>query len=125
GRLAGVQTCALPISSTSLIQQWWVLVVRLITPTLRNGELATQVAASIVFTVGFYIPLKKIMGNFIEGFSSYAQYLMPMIAIQAIAFAGISSAFRSATDKVQGIDRRFKAMPIGPLTPLAARMSAS
>ena len=26
---------------------------------------------------------------------------------------------------VQGIDRRFKAMPIAPLTPLAARMSAS
>ena len=78
-----------------------------------------------MFTVGFYIPLKQIMGAFIQGMSSYAQYLMPLIALQAIAFAAVSAAFRSATDSVQGINRRFKAMPIAPLTPLAARMSAS
>jgi len=111
--------------TTSTVQQWWVLTVRLITPTLRNGEVLTQVAASIMFTVGFYIPLKQIMGVFAQGMSSYGQYLMPLIALQAIAFAGVSAAFRSATDSVQGINRRFKAMPIPPLTPLAARMSAS
>ena len=111
--------------ATSTVQQWWVLTVRLITPTLRNGEVLAQVAASIMFTAGFYIPLKHIMGAFTEGMSSYAQYLMPLIALQAVAFAGVSAAFRSATDSVQGINRRFKAMPISPLTPLAARMSAS
>ncbi|MFZ3270590.1 MAG: ABC transporter permease [Mycobacterium sp.] len=111
--------------ATSTVQQWWVLTVRLITPTLRNGEVLTQVAASIMFTVSFYIPLKHIMGAFTQGLSSYAQYLMPMVAIQAVAFAGVSAAFRSATDSVQGINRRFKAMPIAPLTPLASRMSAS
>ncbi|MDT5167213.1 MAG: type transport system permease protein [Mycobacterium sp.] len=112
--------------ATSTVQQWWVLTIRLITPTLRNGEVLTQVAASIMFTAGFYIPLKHIMGAFTQGMSSsYAQYLMPLIALQAIAFASISSALRSATDSVQGTNRRFKAMPIAPLTPLAARMSAS
>jgi ABC-2 type transport system permease protein len=111
--------------ATSTIQQWWVLTVRLITPTLRNGEVLTQVAASTMFTVGFYIPLKHIMGTFAQGVSSYGQYLMPLIALQAIAFASISAAFRSATDSVQGINRRFNAMPIPTLTPLAARMSAS
>jgi ABC-2 type transport system permease protein len=110
---------------TSTVHQWWVLTVRVITPTLRNGEVLTQVAASIVFTVGFYIPLKHIMGAFTQGISSYAQYLMPLIALQAIGFASISSAFRSATDSVQGTNRRFEAMPIAPLAPLAARMSAS
>ena len=44
----------------SRLQQWWVLTSRSILPTLRNGELVTQIAASIMFTVGFYIPLKKI-----------------------------------------------------------------
>ena len=78
-----------------------------------------------MFTVGFYIPLKQIMGALAQGMSSYAQYLMPLIALQAIAFAAVSAAFRSATDSVQGINRRFKAMPIAPLTPLASRMSAS
>ena len=111
--------------TTSTIQQWWVLTVRVITPTLRNGEVLTQVAASIMFTVGFYIPLKQIMGAFVEGMSSYAQYLMPLIALQAVAFAAVSAAFRSAMDSVQGINRRFKAMPIAPLIPLASRMSAS
>ena len=102
-----------------------MLTVRGIVPTLRNGELLTQVAASIMFTVGFYIPLKQFMGAFIQGMSSYAQYLMPLIVLQAIAFASVSAAFRSATDSVQGINRRFNTMPIGPLTPLASRMSAS
>ena len=111
--------------TTSTVQQWWVLTVRAITPTLRNGELLTQIAASVMFTVGFYIPLKQIMGAFAEGMSSYAQYLMPLIALQGIAFAAVSAAFRSATDSVQGINRRFKALPIAPLTPLASRMSAS
>jgi ABC-2 type transport system permease protein len=111
--------------ATSTIQQWWMLTLRAVVPTLRNGELLTQVAASVMFTVGFYIPLKEAMSAFIQGMSSYAQYLMPLIALQAIAFAGVSAAFRSATDSVQGINRRFKAMPIGALTPLAARMSAS
>ena len=111
--------------TTSTVQQWWVLTVRAITPTLRNGELLTQIAASIMFTVGFYIPLKQLMGAFAQGMSSYAQYLTPLIALQAIAFAAVSAAFRSATDSVQGINRRFKALPIAPLTPLASGMSSS
>jgi ABC-2 type transport system permease protein len=111
--------------TTSAVRQWWVLTVRVLTPTLRNGEVLTLVAASIMFTVGFYIPLKQIMGAFIQGMGSYAQYLMPLIALNGIAFAALSAAFRSATDSVQGINRRFKAMPIAPLTPLASRMSAS
>jgi ABC-2 type transport system permease protein len=109
----------------STIQQWWVLTVRVIMPTLRNGEVITQVAASVMFTAGFYIPLKHMMGLYAQSMSSYAQYLMPLIALQAISFAAVSAAFRSATDSVQGINRRFKSMPIASMTPLGARMSAS
>jgi ABC-2 type transport system permease protein len=111
--------------ATSTTRQWWVLTVRTITPTLRNGELLTQAFASITFAVGFYLPLKDLMTPFIQGMSSYAQYLSPLIVLQAIAFAAISAAFRAATDSVRGINRRFNSMPIAPLTPLAARMSAS
>lgn len=109
----------------SLLQQWWVLSNRVIRPTLRNGELVTPPLASVFFTIGFYIPLKQLMGNFTNGMSSYAQYLMPLIVLQAIAFAAVSAAFRSATDAVLGINQRFGSMPIDPLTPLTARMSAS
>lgn len=108
----------------STLQQWWVLTVRMITPTLRNGELATQIIGSIVFTVGYYLPLKQMMGA-VQPLSSYAQYLTPLIVLQAIWFAAVSAAFRSATDSVQGINRRFRAMPIAALTPLSSRLTAS
>lgn len=108
----------------SAIQQWWVLTIRMIIPTLRNGELGTQIVGSIVFTIGYYLPLKQMMGA-VQPLSSYAQYLTPLIILQAIWFAAISAAFRSATDSVQGINRRFRAMPIPSITPLASRMTAS
>ena len=108
----------------SPLQQWWVLTSRSILPTFRNGELLTQIAASIMFTVGFYIPLKKI-GMYATDMSSYAQYLMPLIALQAVSFAAISGAFRSASDAVAGINRRFQAMPISRFIPLASRLTAS
>ena len=81
--------------TASTVQQWWVLTVRMITPTLRNGELLTQVVGSIVFTIGYYIPLKQIMGA-AQDMSSYAQYLTPLIVLQAIWFAAVSAAFRAA-----------------------------
>lgn len=119
---SAIPTAARP--PVSAVQQWWVLTVRMITPTLRNGELATQIVGSIVFTIGYYLPLKQMMGA-VQPLSSYAQYLTPLIVLQAIWFAAISAAFRSATDSVQGINRRFRAMPIPVLTPLASRMTAS
>ena len=106
--------------------QWWVLTARFIAPTLRNGELAITIASSVVFTAGFYIPLHQVMGTATKAVcSSYAQYIMPLIALQAITFAAFSTAFRAATDSVQGINRRFGSMPIAPFTPVAARISAA
>ncbi|HUH68443.1 MAG TPA: ABC transporter permease [Mycobacterium sp.] len=117
-------TTAQPRPSTRA--QWWVLTTRFIAPTLRNGEFAITIASSIVFTAGFYIPLHQIMGTATRGVcSSYAQYIMPLIALQAITFASFSTAFRAATDSVQGINRRFRSMPIAPFTPVAARISAA
>ena len=110
----------------SAVQQWWVLTIRSIVPTLRNGEVATAIAASVIFTAGFYIPLKDLMGIATQGISSsYAQFLTPLVALQAISFASISGAFRAATDAAQGINRRFGSMPIATVTPAAARMSAN
>jgi ABC-2 type transport system permease protein len=109
----------------STFWQWWVLSLRLIKPTLRNGEVFIAIAASVVFTAGLYIPLNHLMGSGRTGMSSYAQYVMPLIALQAVCFAAISAALRAATDAVEGINRRFGSMPIASLTPLTARMSAN
>ena len=118
---------AVPLSvrpAPSTPQQWWTLTTRMILPTLANGELATQVIGSVVFTIGFYLPLKNILGA-VQPMSSYAQYLTPLIVLQAISFAAVAAAFRSALDALQGINRRFRAMPMAALTPLSARMTAS
>lgn len=109
----------------SMVQQWWVLTTRMVVPTLRNGEVAVGVAASAAVTASFYIPLNRLMSGPDLPMSSYAQYLMPLIALQAIAFASVSTAFRAATDAVQGLNRRLQALPIGTMTPVAARITAS
>ncbi|MBU3750806.1 MAG: antibiotic transporter [Mycobacterium sp.] len=118
-----VPAATLPVPSG--FQQWWVLTKRLVAPTLRNGEVAVGVAISAAATASLYIPLNRIMTGPDLGMSSYAQYLIPLIVLQAIAFASISTAFRAATDSVQGINRRFQSLPIPSLTPLAARITAS
>lgn len=107
------------------LQQWRVLTARLIGPTWRNGEVAVGVAVSIAVTAGLYIPLNRLMSGPDLGMSSYAQYVLPLIVMQAIAFASISTAFRAASDSVLGINRRFQALPVPLLMPLAARITAS
>ena len=107
----------------STLSQWWVLTARLVAPSIRNGEVFTTIVAVVVFAVGWYIPLNNMLGK-TSGMSSYAQFLMPLIALQGISFAAITGALRAATDSVKGINRRFDSMPIGTLTPLVARMSA-
>ncbi|OBK46709.1 antibiotic ABC transporter permease [Mycobacterium gordonae] len=117
-------------SQPSMLQQWWVLTIRFIAPTLRNGELITAIGASLSFAIGFYVPFSIPWNHYVGGpgsgiASNLGQYITPLITLQAIAFAAISSAFRAATDSLHGVNRRFRSMPIAPLTPVLARVSAS
>lgn len=107
------------------LQQWRVLTKRLVAPTLRNGEVAVGVVVSVAATAGLYIPLNRLMNRPDLEISSYAQFVVPLIVLQAISFASISTAFRAANDSVQGINRRFQSLPIPSLMPLAARITAS
>lgn len=107
------------------LAQWWVLTKRLIAPTWRNGEVAVGVAVSVAVTAGLYLPLNRLMDTPDLPMSSYAQYVVPLIVMQAIAFASISTAFRAASDSVLGINRRFQSLPVPVLAPLAARIAAS
>ena len=110
-----------PTSST--VSQWSVLTARLIVPMLRNGEIFVAIAASAAVTVSFYATLHQLLAPDLHE-SSYGQYLMPLIALQAMSFASVSTAFRASTDSVGGLNRRFRAMPIALLNPLVARLSA-
>ena len=112
-------------TAPSAALQWWVLTCRVIAPSLRNGEVLLSVITPPVFTIGIYIPLVGVMTGSVDGAHNYAQFLMPMILLQGAAFSSITAAFRSATDQVEGINRRFSAMPIAAWTPVASRMAAN
>ncbi|AYF77615.1 antibiotic transporter [Nocardia yunnanensis] len=112
-------------ATPATLAQWWVLTVRLIVPAIVTGEIVTAILAPITFTISFYIPLNRVMTFAGLGFSSYAQFMAPIVILQAAAFTAVSAAFRAATDAVSGLDRRFDAMPMHPLVPAAARMSAN
>lgn len=113
-----------PRPEPSTRAQWWVLTARALAAAWRNGELVVAAVGSVVITFSFYVPLNKFMGA-ATGASSYAQFVTPLIALQAVSFVSITTAFHAATDAVKGINRRFSSMPIALLTPLTARMSAS
>ncbi|MFJ9368400.1 antibiotic transporter [Nocardia sp. NPDC101769] len=112
-------------AAPATLAQWWVLTVRLIVPSVKTGEIITAVLAPITFTASFYIPLNRVMSFAGLGFSSYAQFMAPIVILQACAFTAVSAAFRAATDAVSGLDRRFDAMPMHPIVPAAARMSSN
>ena len=78
-------------AAPATVQQWWVLTSRLIAPSLRNGEVAVGIVTSVVATAGFYIPLNRLMDGPDLPTSSYAQYLLPLITLQAIAFASVTT----------------------------------
>lgn len=104
-------------------QQWWVLTLRSVIPMVTGTEMITAILSPVVFSVGFYLPLKYVMN--LSGIPNYGQFLMPLIVLQSVAFVATSAAFKSAVDAVSGMDTRLKTLPIPAGIPLAARMTSN
>lgn len=124
-RLSSERLVDAPPPRMATVAQWWALTWRLVRPSWRNGELIMALLAPAVFTVGFYVPLNLVMTVRGHGLSSYAQYLTPMIVMQAVAFCAITAAFRSASDARDGLNTRFGSMPMVSVVPLAARVTTA
>ncbi|HEY9315770.1 ABC transporter permease [Williamsia sp.] len=103
-------------------RQWLTLTGRAVRSAHTEGEFVIAVVMPIVFALGFYLPLRLIMAD--RGLD-YAQFLMPIIVLQAIAFTAVAAAQRATLDKLRGMNRRLSSMPVRPLAPLMARMSTS
>ncbi|MBY6410490.1 ABC transporter permease [Rhodococcus sp. BP-252] len=102
--------------------QWRVLTARTVRTMVKKGELLVAVIAPLIFTIGFYLPLKFVMQ--FQGID-YAQFLMPIIVLQAMAFTAISSAQRASTEALTGLSTRLKTMPVVIGAPLMARMTSA
>ncbi|WP_072806559.1 ABC transporter permease [Rhodococcoides yunnanense] len=101
--------------------QWLVLTKRTVWTMLRHGELVVAVIAPLIFTVGFYLPLKFVMQ--LQGID-YAQFLMPIIVLQAMAFTAISASQRASSESLSGFNTRLQTMPVVGAVPLISRICA-
>jgi len=88
----------------------------------RYGELVIAVIAPFIFGLSFYLPLKFVMQ--VQGID-YAQFLMPIIVLQSMAFTAISAAQIAAQESTAGLTARLQTMPVAAAVPLLSRMTAS
>lgn len=102
--------------------QWTALSGRGIRAAVREGDLVLAFAAPLTFFVCIYVPLRRSMEA--TGID-YAQYLLPLIAIQAMFFTAMFAGDRAAREVAGGMGTRLRAMPVPPWIPPAARISAN
>ncbi|UGT39776.1 ABC transporter permease [Nocardia yamanashiensis] len=111
----------LPAAKPSSFAQWRALTGRIVWVMATKGELIVAVITPLVFTLGFYLPLKYVMA--FKGVN-YAQFVMPIIVLQTMSFTMMSNAQLSAFEAMTGLNTRMQTMPIGKLVPLMSRLSA-
>ncbi|RJO72010.1 antibiotic transporter [Nocardia panacis] len=111
----------LPEASPSSFAQWRALTGRIVRTMVTKGELVVAVITPLVFTAGFYLPLRFVMK--FQGIN-YAQFVMPIIVLQTMAFTMMSNAQMAAFESVTGLNTRMQTMPVGSLVPFAARICA-
>ncbi|WP_433757281.1 ABC transporter permease [Nocardia sp. CA-135398] len=102
--------------------QWTALSGRTVRAAVREGDLPFGFVAPMIFFVCFYVPLRKSME---QTDADYAQYLLPVIVLQAMFFTAMSAGDRAARDTFSGMGTRMRSMPVKSWVPLAARMSAN
>lgn len=105
----------------SAISQWSALTMRTLRTMARYGELVLAVLAPIVFGLGFYLPLKFVMQ--LQGID-YAQFLMPIIVLQSMAFTAISAAQIASKEATTGLTTRMQTMPVVASVPMLSRMTS-
>ncbi|WP_454165022.1 ABC transporter permease [Gordonia iterans] len=101
------------------IQQWWVLTSRGILNAYRNGEFIFCFVSPAMLAVCFYLPLRQVVDE--AASIDYAQFLMPIIMLQAMAFVASSAALKSAMDGHAGVHDRFRSLPMAAVIPFLAR----
>ncbi|ASF10124.1 putative ABC transporter permease protein [Nocardia brasiliensis NBRC 14402] len=102
--------------------QWTALSGRGIRAAVREGDLILAFAAPLTFFVCVYVPLRRSMEA--TGID-YAQYLLPLIAVQAMFFTAMFAGDRAAREVAGGMGTRLRSMPVPPWVPPAARISAN
>lgn len=96
-----------------------ILGARSVLRSQRNP--ATMISAFILpllFFALFFVVMRRVMAA--QGFD-YVQLLPPTIVAQAMLFAGMSSAYYVAADRLSGITARLRSMPLHRAAPILGR----
>lgn len=104
-------------------KQWAALASRGVGKVFRNGEFVFAFVSPAFLAVCFYLPLSSIMNSY-PGVN-YGQFLMPIIILQSVGFAASSAAMRAALDGAEGINTRFRVLPMPASVPMLARLATS
>ncbi|WP_040796798.1 ABC transporter permease [Nocardia higoensis] len=87
---------------------------------VRSGDALLAFLSPIVFFVCFYVPLHR---QFELGGGDYAQYLTPIILLQAGLFTAITATQTAGQDARAGMHERMMSLPIPRVAPFLGRMA--
>lgn len=84
-----------------------------------------SIAGAVVFPLIFFFGFLGVLRRSLEAQGiDYAQYLPPVVVVQAMFFTAISSAFFLADDKLRGLLERCRSLPVNRWAPLLGRVMA-
>ena len=95
------------------------LTERVMRGTLRDADVLFAVLAPVACFVAYNLTLRNVIDT---GSMSYADYVLPVVVVQAMLFGAMTTADRAARDQLSGFGIRLRTQPIAAAVPLTARM---
>jgi ABC-2 type transport system permease protein len=95
------------------------LTERTVRGAVRDLDLLFAVLTPVGAFVGFTIALQHVIDT---GGTSYPQYVLPAIVVQAMLFGALTTVDRAAREQTSGFGVRLRTLPISLLAPLMSRM---
>ncbi|EHB49737.1 ABC-2 type transporter [Mycolicibacterium rhodesiae JS60] len=97
--------------------------VAALTERTVRATLRSDLPLAVLAPVGNLIVFNFLLSGVIDtGGMSYAQYVLPVIVIQAVFLGALTTIDRAATDQRTEFGKRLGTMPISAAAPLTARM---
>ncbi|MGW0178177.1 ABC transporter permease [Nocardia sp. NPDC003345] len=87
---------------------------------VRSGDALFAFFSPVVFFLCFYVPLHR---QFELGGADYAQFLTPIILLQAGLFTAITATETAGHDARAGVHERMMSLPIPRVAPFLGRMA--
>ena len=95
------------------------LTERVVRSGYRDLDVAFAVIAPIITFAGATVALRDVIDT---GGTSYPQYVLPAIVVQAMLFGALNTTDRAATEHSSDFGVRLRTLPISIYAPLLARM---